>query len=122
MRHHGCSFIYFTILTQYECMRPYFLLFGDRLKKKRFYPKEGLLIDFFFHPKGVAVVGATPEESTGGYYLLANLTLGYPGPIYPVNPKYDEILGLKCYPRVSEIEGPLDLALILVPARAVPDI
>ena len=80
------------------------------------------MIDFFFHPKGVAVVGATPEESTGGYYLLANLTLGYPGPIYPVNPKYDEILGLKCYPRVSEIEGPLDLALIFVPARAVPNI
>jgi acetyltransferase len=79
-------------------------------------------MDFFFEPNGVAVVGATPEPYTGGRYLLTNLTLGYKGPIYPVNPKYDQILGLKCYPRVSDISGPLDLALIFVPAQAVPQV
>ena len=79
-------------------------------------------MDFFFEPKGVAVVGATPEPYRGGRYLIENLTLGYPGAIYPVNPKYDEILGLKCYSRVSDIDGPLDLALIFVPAHAVPPI
>jgi len=78
------------------------------------------LINFFFEPKGVAVVGATGEPHQGGQHLLTNLTLGYKGPIYPVNPKYSEVLGLKCFPKVSEIEGPLDLALIFVPARAVP--
>ena len=79
-------------------------------------------MDFFFEPKGVAVVGATPEPYRGGHYLIANLTLGYQGPIYPVNPKYNEILGLKCYPRVSDINGPLDLALIFIPAKAVPQV
>jgi len=79
-------------------------------------------MDFFFEPKGVAVVGATPEPYSGGRYLLINLTLGYQGPVYPVNPKYDQILGLRCYPRVSGIDGPLDLALIFVPAQAVPQV
>ena len=79
-------------------------------------------MDFFFEPKGVAVVGATREPDTGGYHLLTNLTLGYKGPIYPVNPKYEEVLGLKCYPSVSDIQSSLDLALIFVPARAVPQV
>jgi acyl-CoA synthetase (NDP forming) len=79
------------------------------------------LIDFFFDPKGIAVVGATPEPN-GGRNLLTNLTLGYEGPVYPVNPKYHEILGLKCYSKVSEIEGPVDLALIFIPAQAVPQV
>ncbi len=79
-------------------------------------------MDFFFEPNGVAVVGATPETYSGGRYLIANLTLGYQGPIYPVNPKYHEVLGLKCYPSVREIDGPLDLALIFVPAQAVPQV
>jgi acyl-CoA synthetase (NDP forming) len=80
------------------------------------------LIDFFFDPKGVAVVGANPEPYNGGQYLLTNLTLGHKGPIYPVNPKYHEVLGLKCYPKISDIEGPLDIALILIPAQAVPQV
>jgi len=79
-------------------------------------------MDFFFEPKGIAVVGATPEPYHGGQHLVTNLILGYKGPIYPVNPKYNEVLGLKCYPRVSDIEGPLDLALIFIPARAVPQV
>ena len=68
------------------------------------------------------MVGATPEPYHGGQHLVVNLTLGYKGPIYPVNPKYNEVLGLKCYPRVSDIEGPLDLALIFIPAQAVPQV
>jgi acyl-CoA synthetase (NDP forming) len=79
-------------------------------------------MDFFFEPKGIAVVGATPEPFHGGRHLVINLTLGYQGPIYPVNPKYHEVLGLKCYPTVSDIEGPLDLAVIFIPAPAVPQV
>jgi len=79
-------------------------------------------MDFFFEPNGIAVVGATPEPYSGGHHLLTNLTLGYKGPIYPVNPKYEEILGLKCHPRVLDIHGPLDLALIFVPAKTVPQV
>jgi acetyltransferase len=80
------------------------------------------LIDFFFEPKGIAVVGATVEPYHGGQHLVTNLTLGYKGPIYPVNPKYSDVSGLKCYPKISDIEGPLDLALIFVPAKAVPQV
>ena len=68
------------------------------------------------------MVGATAEPHHGGRHLVENLTQGYEGPIYPVNPKYSEVLGLKCYAKVSKIEGPLDLALIFVPARAVPGV
>jgi acyl-CoA synthetase (NDP forming) len=80
------------------------------------------LIDFFFEPKGIAVVGATVEPYHGGHHLVENLTHGYQGPIYPVNPKYSDVSGLKCYPKISDIEGPLDLALIFVPAKAVPQV
>jgi acetyltransferase len=80
------------------------------------------LIDFFFEPEGIAVVGATVEPYHGGQHLVTNLTLGYKGPIYPVNPKYSDVSGLKCYPKISDIEGPLDLALIFVPAKAVPQV
>lgn len=79
-------------------------------------------MDFFFEPNGVAVVGATPEPVSGGRQLLTNLTFGYKKPIYPVNPKYDEILGIKCYSKVSAIKDPVDLALIFVPAPAVPQV
>lgn len=77
-------------------------------------------MDFFFNPNGIALVGATPEPFSGGRNLLVNLTAGYKGPIYPVNPKYSEILGYPCYPRVSDITGPLDLCIIFVPAKVVP--
>lgn len=79
-------------------------------------------MDFFFNPNGIAVVGATAETNRGGRNLLANLISGYRGPIYPVNPRYDKLLGLRCYPKVSDIEGPLDLAIVFVPARSVPGV
>ncbi len=68
------------------------------------------------------MVGATVDPYHGGQHLVTNLTLGYKGPIYPVNPKYSEVSGLKCYPKISDIEGLLDLALIFVPAKAVPQV
>jgi acyl-CoA synthetase (NDP forming) len=76
----------------------------------------------FFEPKGVAVVGATPDESRGGYNLLKNVASGYRGAIYPINPNHKEILGIKVYPSVAAIEGPVDLALILVPAEHTPKV
>jgi acetyltransferase len=77
---------------------------------------------FFFEPKGVALIGATPKPHTGGYSLLTNLTLGYDGPVYPVNPRYPEILGRPCYLSVSEVPDPVDLAIVFVPAPAVPPV
>ncbi|MBI4766155.1 MAG: acetate--CoA ligase family protein [Deltaproteobacteria bacterium] len=77
-------------------------------------------MDFFFEPKGVAVIGATPDRFGGGRHILNNLILGYDGPIYPINPKYKEILDKKCYPSILDVPDPIDLALIFIPARAVP--
>ena len=77
-------------------------------------------MDFFFEPKGVAVIGATPDRFGGGRHILNNLILGYDGPIYPINPKYEEILDKKCYPSILDVPDPIDLALIFIPARAVP--
>ena len=78
-------------------------------------PGDGL--DAIFSPASVAVVGASRHEGKIGYELVKNLTSnGYKGAIYPVNPKADEILGLKAYPSVGDIPGAVDLAVIVVPA------
>ncbi|MHB8908938.1 MAG: acetate--CoA ligase family protein [Syntrophales bacterium] len=77
-------------------------------------------MDFFFDPQGIAVVGATPNPLKGGNAILKNILFGYRGRIYPVNPKYPEIEGLKCYPSIGAIPGPVDLAIVFVPAPLVP--
>lgn len=74
----------------------------------------------FLNPRAVAVVGASRRHDTIGGALLANLKReGFTGPIYPVNPRATEIDGLRCYPSVSAIGAPVDLAVIAVPAAAV---
>ena len=74
----------------------------------------------FFNPNAVAVVGASSKPGKVGHAILRNLaSSGFQGPIYPVNPHADEILGLKCHRSVVEIEGPVDLAVVVVPAPAV---
>jgi acyl-CoA synthetase (NDP forming) len=77
-------------------------------------------MDFFFTPRGIAVVGATPNRLKGGNAILRNILLGYRGSIFPVNPKYPKIEGLTCYPSVSAIPDPVDLAIVFVPAPLVP--
>ena len=79
------------------------------------------MLDAFFHPQSVAVIGASRDPEKLGYAVLANLKEGgYPGRLYPVNPKADEILGLKAYPSVLDIPDPVDLAVIVIPYRFVP--
>ncbi|HOG48082.1 MAG TPA: CoA-binding protein, partial [Anaerolineae bacterium] len=81
------------------------------------------MLEMFFAPRSVAVVGAGREPGKLGYDVLNNLLqYGYTGQVYPINPKADEILGLKCYPTVVDVPGPVDLAVIVVPARFVPDV
>ena len=71
-----------------------------------------------FNPRSVAVVGASDGEGKIGNSVMKNLINGgYPGEIYPINPKADEILGKKCYKSVSEIPGPVDVAVFAVPAK-----
>ncbi len=76
----------------------------------------------FFTPDGVAVIGASRDPSKLSYGVIRNLVdpdTGYPGPIYPINPKADEILGLRCYGHISEVPDPVELAVLIIPASAV---
>ncbi len=74
----------------------------------------------FIHSKSVAVIGTS---SSGGFYWLRSfLDYGFPGKIYPVNPKIDEAHGLKFYKSLSEVQGPVDYAVLRVPARIVPSV
>jgi len=80
-------------------------------------------LDLFFRPKSVAVVGASPKPEKLGCIVIENLIkMGYPGKIYPVNPNYTEIQGLRAYPSVRDIPRPTDVAIILVPADAVIEV
>ncbi|MGH2457802.1 MAG: acetate--CoA ligase family protein [Chloroflexota bacterium] len=73
-----------------------------------------------FAPRSVAVVGASRDRAKLGSLVLRNVkTSGFPGPIYPINPKARRIGGLLAYPSVTAIPNPVDLAVIVVPARAV---
>ncbi|HZZ08821.1 MAG TPA: GNAT family N-acetyltransferase [Candidatus Binataceae bacterium] len=72
------------------------------------------------HPRSVAVVGASRSREKLGGSLIANLLrAGFNGPVYPVNPAASELMGLRCYPSVSAVGAPVDLALIAVPAELV---
>ena len=77
-------------------------------------------MEFFFKPRGIAVIGASANPVKGGYFILNNLIKGFKGGIYPVNPAYSEIDGLPCFPSVLEVPDPVDLAIIFVPAPLVP--
>lgn len=75
----------------------------------------------FFAPRGVAIIGASATPNKLSYGILRNMTLyGFQGQIAPVNPKADQILGLTCYPDITSVPDPLDLAVIVLPAPAIP--
>jgi acetyl coenzyme A synthetase (ADP forming)-like protein len=80
-------------------------------------------LDAFFAPHGVAVIGASHDPTKLGHAIMCNLLdpkTGYPGPVYPVNPKVEEILGLRCYADISSVPDPVELAIIIIPAEVVP--
>jgi len=77
-------------------------------------------LERIFYPKGLALVGASGTPGKFGWVFTEGLVrMGYE-PLYPVNPRESEILGLKAYPTILAIPGPVDLAIILLPAPAVP--
>jgi acetyltransferase len=80
-------------------------------------------IDGLLRPNSIAVIGASTQPGKIGYTVLENIIKGgYTKPVYPVNPQADEILGLKCYPSVMNISGPVDAAVIVVPAKFVAQV
>lgn len=75
-----------------------------------------------FAPRSIAIVGASGNPSSYSSRTLTNLlNTGYTGEIYPVNPRYDQLQGLRSYPRVSDIGKPVDAAVLLVRSDLVED-
>lgn len=73
---------------------------------------------YLFEPRGVAIIGASQTPGKIGYKVVENIVVGgYKGRIYPINPRGGEILGLPVYKKMEDIEGPVDVAMIVVPAE-----
>lgn len=84
---------------------------------------EKSVMKLFFEPQSVAVIGSLKEGYFGGYVVIKTLlNAGFAGKIYPVNPSYQEVLGLKVYPSIKEIPEKIDLVLIMINRRSVPDV
>lgn len=80
-------------------------------------------LDRLFAPRGVAVVGASPRPGGVGHRLLANLLRdGYTGTLQAVHPTASEVLGVRAVPAVADLQDPVDLAVLAVPATAVPEV
>jgi len=77
----------------------------------------------FFEPKSVAVIGASREPGKLGHEVFKNIIdAGFKGELYPINPKADEILGRKCYPSIKDVPSDVELVVVIVPARFVPQV
>lgn len=80
-------------------------------------------LDAFFDPDTVAVIGASREDGKIGHTILENFVNGpYDGTIVPINPKAEEIEGLRCYPDVGSYDGSIDHAVIAVPPAIANDV
>ncbi|MEM2908888.1 MAG: CoA-binding protein [Candidatus Bilamarchaeaceae archaeon] len=80
-------------------------------------------INKILEPKSVAIIGASAVPGKIGNVILRNLLDGkYQGKIYPINPKYENVLGLRCYRSVLEVKESVDCAIIAIPAEAVPQV
>ncbi len=85
--------------------------------------KEGLYLSYLFRPRSIAVIGASKTPGKMGYEILTNIVkYGFQGPIFPVNPKYNEIHDIRCYRTVLDITDDIDLAIIASPIEKIPKV
>ncbi len=75
-------------------------------------------LEELIHPRSIAVIGAS-DSGRGSGFLSALVRQGFKGTLYPVNPKYSEVMGLKAYARVRDIPGPVDFVISSIPAAGV---
>ncbi len=86
-------------------------------------PQRRPVLDAIFAPKAVALIGATERRGSVGRTMLENLLASdFGGAVFPVNPAHKKVLGRKAYARVVDVPKPVDLAVIVTPARTVPDV
>jgi acetyltransferase len=85
--------------------------------------EERHALDAIFHPASIAVIGATEKPGSVGRTILWNLLSSpFGGTVYPVNPTRPAVLGVKAYPSIAAIGEPVDLAVIVTPAKTAPGI
>ncbi|MEJ5225553.1 MAG: CoA-binding protein, partial [Anaerolineales bacterium] len=78
-------------------------------------------MDAFFHPRGIAILGASTDPAKLGYAVARNLLhSGYPGPVRLINPRGGQIFGQPLYPALDAAPDPIDLVIVIVPAPAAP--
>jgi len=82
-------------------------------------PGASVDLEQLLSPGSIAVAGASAKKESQGYeYVQTLLEAGYKGPVYPINPRLEELLGLKCYPDLRSVPGEVDLVISAVPAAA----
>jgi acetyltransferase len=80
-------------------------------------------LDYLFNPRSVAVIGASNQLGKWGYVILARLQASRSGrPLYAINKRETEVLGLRAYKSVADVPGPVDLAVITVPFQAIVEV
>jgi acetyltransferase len=80
-------------------------------------------LDAIFAPRNVAVIGATETRGSVGRTIMSNLiTNPFGGAVFPVNPKRSAVLGVKAYPDIRSVPDPVDLVVVVTPARTVPSL
>ena len=85
--------------------------------------KQTSTLDQIFSPRSIAVIGASQTESSVGRAVFNNILLGgFTGIVYPVNLKAHSVCGVRAYPSISDISEKVDLAVVIVPAAAVPEV
>jgi len=85
--------------------------------------KEASDLECIFHPRSVAVVGASSNPSNMGYgYIRWLRKLDFKGEIYPINPNIDEVLGIRAYPSIGDAPPPVDYVISNIPAPLVPQL
>ncbi len=79
------------------------------------------MLDSLFRPKSAAVIGASTKELSIGNRVIRNLVdFGFKGPIYPINPKADEVRGIKAYKSIMDAPDNIDVVHMVIPAKFVP--
>ena len=78
-------------------------------------------LNLFFNARSVAIYGASTSQNSVGQAIIQNfIKPQYTGNVYAINPKYDQVLGVPCFPSLQDIKDSIDLVVVAVPARITP--
>jgi acyl-CoA synthetase (NDP forming) len=93
---------------------------GDSLTGSNAPPRT---LERLFRPRSIAVIGASTRADAIGLRVIRNLRrMGFAGDIFPVNPRYREVEGLRCLPSIEALPPDVDCAFIAIPAEQGPDV